>query len=116
MLFRSPLRNKISDSEVSIEFQRRLGPDPHENGAQTIALMNCPDIFELENGCFAVIGIDIANRYNLKIGDLMQLEGDVFPGQWQFVVRAIRPTTTPEEGNNRRTGFLPGEEISPARR
>jgi putative ABC transport system permease protein len=37
----------------------------------------------------AVIGIDIANRYNLKIGDLMQLEGDVFPGQWQFVVRAI---------------------------
>jgi putative ABC transport system permease protein len=37
----------------------------------------------------AVIGIDIANRYNLKIGDLMQLEGDVYPGQWQFVVRAI---------------------------
>jgi putative ABC transport system permease protein len=37
----------------------------------------------------AVIGIDIANRYNLKIGDIMQLEGDVFPGQWQFVVRAI---------------------------
>jgi putative ABC transport system permease protein len=37
----------------------------------------------------AVIGIDIANRYNLKIGDIMQMEGDVFPGQWQFVVRAI---------------------------
>jgi putative ABC transport system permease protein len=39
------------------------------------------------NAC--VIGIDIAKRYNLKIGDIMQLEGDVFPGQWQFVVRAI---------------------------
>jgi putative ABC transport system permease protein len=37
----------------------------------------------------AVIGVDIANRYNLKIGDIMQLEGDVYPGQWQFVVRAI---------------------------
>jgi putative ABC transport system permease protein len=39
------------------------------------------------NAC--VIGIDIAKRYNLKIGDIMQLEGDVYPGQWQFVVRAI---------------------------
>jgi putative ABC transport system permease protein len=37
----------------------------------------------------AVIGVDIADRYNLKIGDIMQLEGDVYPGQWQFVVRAI---------------------------
>lgn len=37
----------------------------------------------------AVIGIDIADRYNLKIGDIMPMEGDVFPGQWEFVVRAI---------------------------
>ena len=37
----------------------------------------------------AVIGVDIAKRYNLKIGDNMLLEGDVFPGQWEFVVRAI---------------------------
>ena len=36
-----------------------------------------------------VIGIEIAERYNLKIGDIMQLEGDVYPGQWQFVVRGI---------------------------
>lgn len=47
----------------------------------------------------AIIGIDIANRYNLEIGDLMTLEGDVYPGQWEFVVRAIyRPrdqTTDP---------------------
>jgi len=40
-------------------FLRRLGPDPHANGAQTIALKGCPDIFELENGDFAIIGIDI---------------------------------------------------------
>jgi putative ABC transport system permease protein len=36
-----------------------------------------------------IIGADIADRYNLKLGDLMQIEGDVYPGQWQFVVRGI---------------------------
>ena len=41
------------------EFVRRIGPDPHAGGAQTIALQNCPDIWELEDGNFAVIGIDI---------------------------------------------------------
>jgi hypothetical protein len=40
-------------------FLRRLGPDPHANGAQTIAAQGCPDIFELETGDFAIIGIDI---------------------------------------------------------
>ncbi len=37
----------------------------------------------------AIIGSDIAERYNLKIGDIMPMEGDVFPGQWEFVVRGI---------------------------
>jgi hypothetical protein len=40
-------------------FLRRLGPDPHANGALTVALRGCPDIFELESGDFAIIGIDI---------------------------------------------------------
>jgi putative ABC transport system permease protein len=39
------------------------------------------------NSC--IIGIDLARRYNLKLGDVMNLEGDVYPGQWSFVVRAI---------------------------
>jgi hypothetical protein len=38
---------------------RRLGPDPHANGAKTVALNGCPDIFELESGEFAIIGSDI---------------------------------------------------------
>ena len=50
-----------------------------------------PEQFEAfkreRNAC--VIGIDIANRYNLKIGDIMPVEGDVYPGQWEFVVRGI---------------------------
>lgn len=40
-------------------FLRRLGPDPHANGAKTAALQGCPDILELSTGDFAVIGIDI---------------------------------------------------------
>jgi putative ABC transport system permease protein len=49
------------------------------------------------NAC--IIGIDIAERYHLKIGDVMPLEGDIFPGRWEFVVRGVyRPrdkTTDP---------------------
>ena len=40
-------------------FIRRLGQDPHANGAQTECLRGCPDIWELEDGDFAVIGKDI---------------------------------------------------------
>jgi hypothetical protein len=43
-------------------FLRRLGPDPHADGARTIGLQGCPDIFELESGDFAVIGIDITDK------------------------------------------------------
>src|SRR5918995_695024 len=39
------------------------------------------------NAC--IIGIDIARRYNLDLGDIMLIEGDVYPGQWEFVVRGI---------------------------
>ena len=50
-----------------------------------------------QNAC--IIGADIAERYKLKIGDLMPVEGDIFPGRWEFVVRGIyRPrdkTTDP---------------------
>jgi putative ABC transport system permease protein len=46
-----------------------------------------------------IIGVDIAQRYDLEIGEIMTLEGDVFPGRWEFVVRGIyRPrdqTTDP---------------------
>ena len=51
----------------SIEFRRRVGPDPHANGRQTVALNNCPDIFELESGDFAIIGIDITDCAKPKL-------------------------------------------------
>lgn len=39
------------------------------------------------NSC--VLGEAIAKQYNLKIGDVMTLEGDIYPGTWEFVVRGI---------------------------
>ncbi len=40
-----------------------------------------------KNSC--VIGADLAKKYNLKIGDVMNIEGDIYPGRWDFVVRGI---------------------------
>jgi len=47
-----------------------------------------------QNSC--VLGQDIATRYNLKIGDIMNLEGDIYPGHWEFVLRGIY---TPRDKN-----------------
>jgi len=46
---------------TSLEFLRRIGQDPHANGAQSVGCRGCPDIWELEGGDFAVIGIDITD-------------------------------------------------------
>lgn len=43
-------------------FKRRLGKDPHENGTISPALCGCPDIFELNSGDFAIIGVDITDK------------------------------------------------------
>ena len=40
-------------------FLRRIGPNPHANGALTAGARGCPDIFELVSGDFAIIGIDM---------------------------------------------------------
>ena len=49
---------------------RRIGPDPHANGAQTSSLQGCPDILELEDGDFAIIGVDVTElaMNKLKFG------------------------------------------------
>ena len=36
-----------------------------------------------------VIGIKTARQHHLKIGDIIPIDGDIYPGKWQFVVRAI---------------------------
>lgn len=51
----------VTTEKQNFIFLRRLGPDPHANGAQTAACQGCPDIWELDNGDFAVIGLDISH-------------------------------------------------------
>jgi putative ABC transport system permease protein len=36
-----------------------------------------------------VIGQETARKHNLKLGDTIPIKGDIYPGDWQFVVRAI---------------------------
>lgn len=36
-----------------------------------------------------VVGEKTALKYKLKIGDMMVVRGDIYPGEWQFVVRGI---------------------------
>lgn len=36
-------------------FKKRIGPDPHAKGP-TEATKGCPDVWELDDGSFAVIG------------------------------------------------------------
>lgn len=69
-------------------FLKRLGPDPHANGAMTIALRGCPDIFELETGDFAVIGIDITDAA------VSQLPPTAGCGPDERIVRIPRKTLT----------------------
>jgi hypothetical protein len=40
-------------------FLRRIGTGPHTNGAHCSGTGGCPDIWELENGDYAIIGADI---------------------------------------------------------
>jgi hypothetical protein len=45
-------------------FLRRIGPDPQKYCAQTAG---CPDIWQLADGDFAVIGIDITDAAAPKL-------------------------------------------------
>lgn len=38
-------------------------------------------------GC--IVGRKLANQYGFKVGDVIPIKGTIFPGQWEFVVRAI---------------------------
>ncbi|MBS1537148.1 MAG: ABC transporter permease [Bacteroidetes bacterium] len=46
------------------------------------------EIFKKErNSC--IIGEALAKQFKLKIGDVMNIDGDIFPGRWQFTIRGI---------------------------
>jgi len=43
-------------------FLRRIGPDSQVGGLQCSGCRSCPDIWELDDGDFAVIGIDMTDE------------------------------------------------------
>jgi hypothetical protein len=48
-------------------FLRRIGQDPHASVTQCMNTSACPDIWELEDGDFAVIGKDITAVATAKL-------------------------------------------------
>jgi hypothetical protein len=64
---------------------RRLGKTPAELG-NTTGVSGSPDILELDDGAFAVIGVDITER----IGDLKPVDARCAPNE--RVVRIPRNT------------------------
>jgi hypothetical protein len=61
-----------------LKFKKRMGQDPHTlpeviaNGGKSSALSGCPDVWELNNGDFAVIGI---RKTSELIGNLPETAG-----------------------------------------
>jgi putative ABC transport system permease protein len=39
------------------------------------------------NSC--IVGSEIAKQYGFKVGDIIPIDGDIYPGKWEFVVRGI---------------------------
>lgn len=51
------------------------------------------------NAC--IVGEDLVKRYGFKLGDVIQIDGDIYPGTWEFVVRAIyRPRDKATDPSN----------------
>jgi putative ABC transport system permease protein len=73
------------------QFFARLAVDPETIFDVYPEFLIDPDqleAFKRERGA-CVIGSELAKRYNLKIGDVVPIDGDIYPGKWEFVVRAI---------------------------
>lgn len=62
-------------------FKRRLGQDPHtlpeviENGG-SVACDGCPDIWEMEDGSFMVIGVRKTNELKDRLPDTVSCGPD----------------------------------------
>ena len=62
-----------------------------------------------------VIGRDLANKYNFKLGDRIHLVGDIFPGDYEFTVRGIFDSPRPSEAMYLSREYLE-QSLPPARR
>jgi len=52
---------------LCMKFLRRVGPHPHSDGHWTSGKAGCPDIWELSDGRFAVIGVDFTEALRAEL-------------------------------------------------
>jgi putative ABC transport system permease protein len=80
-------------------FFARMACDPQSFGDIYPEYKLTPDAAETfkkqRNSC--IVGQKLANLYHFKVGDVIPLDGDIYPGRWEFVVAGIytgeKPTT-----------------------
>jgi hypothetical protein len=67
-------------ADPNATFTRRIGRSPYEPGedgtAPTQKTGGCPDIWELSNGDFAVIGRDLTSAYQSKLPTDVSIRAD----------------------------------------
>jgi hypothetical protein len=68
------------DADPAAGFLRRVGKTAHELG-DTGGSMNCPEIWELTNGDFGLIGADMSDNYGGRLPAGVRID----PGE-RFVV------------------------------
>jgi putative ABC transport system permease protein len=72
-------------------FFARLGVDPEtifEAYPEYLVDPKELETFKRErNAC--IVGSELAKQYGFKIGDIIPIDGDIYPGKWEFVVRGI---------------------------
>lgn len=73
------------------QFFARMAVDPETYFEVYREFQLPPDQYEAfkkeRNAC--VVGETIARQYGFKVGDVINITGDIYPGDWQFVVRGI---------------------------
>lgn len=60
------------DADTSAGFRRRLGRTAQELGLSSSS-SSCPDIWELDNGDFAIVGRDVTAAYSGRLPDGVSL-------------------------------------------
>lgn len=65
-------------------FLKRIGQSPQANGVACVGCQNCPDIWELADGDFAIIGEDITESTKA------QLPPDAGCGRDERIIRLPR--------------------------
>ena len=84
-------QGKYKDAADFKNFFPRLAINPENFFKIYPEFVVSPNQFEAfrkeRNAC--IIGIKTAKEQKLKLGDLIPIEGDIYPGKWQFVVRGI---------------------------